>query len=98
MMTRRWKGLLQLVATIDCTASGTQGLEKRMDLWGGIHTAPLQNIGGRVSPSTMLRQTPKRNRTAGIKSGLAQTSALLGAKIYSLLSQDAISKTQPLPA
>ncbi len=80
-MTRRWKGLLQLVATIECMALGTPALEKRIDLWEAAHTAPLQNIRGKsVSPSTMLRQTPKPNRIAGIKSGLVQISALPGDK------------------
>ena len=52
-----------------------------MDLWEGTHTAPLQITGGKsVSPSTMLKQTPKPNRIAGIKSGLVQSSALLGDK------------------
>ena len=87
------------IATIDRTALGIQDLQKRMDLWESPHTAPLQDIGGIcVSPSTILRQTPKPNRIAGIKSGLVQVSVCLRKKICSQLNQDAISKTQPLPA
>ena len=87
------------IATIYCTALGTQDLEKRMELWEGAHTVPLQDIGGKCgSPSTILRQTPKPNRIAGIKSGLVQVSVCLRKKTCSQLNQDATSKTQSLPA
>ena len=69
------------IATIYCTALSTQDLEKRMEIWESPHTVPLQDIGGKcVSPSTILRQTPKLNSIAAIKSGLVHISALLGTK------------------
>ena len=103
MGRRRWWGnhdeKVEGITTIDGTALRAQGLAKRIELWEGLRTVPLQDIGGNyVSPSTILKQTPKPNRIASIKSGLLQILVCLGTKICSLLSQDEVSKTQQLPA